>query len=178
MLYEVITQLGLRGEQTIRKTTFSAFGKNDSSFNINTMDWFVITSYSIHYTKLYDIITFGIFLFSIGWTAFLLPSQITGGGVTGIGAVVYFITGFPMAATYFLVNVVLLGFAAKILGIKYALKSVFGMVMTSVFLGLLSAYIKEPVVKEPFMACVVGGILAGAGIGLVFNGGGSRNNFV
>ena len=46
------------------------------------------------------IITFGLFCISFGWCAFLIPSNVTGGGVSGIAAIVYFATGFPPGITY------------------------------------------------------------------------------
>jgi len=55
--------------------------------------------------KDYVTIVFGLVLYAFGWTAFLLPNQITTGGVTGIGALVYYATGsIPIALTYASIN--------------------------------------------------------------------------
>jgi uncharacterized membrane-anchored protein YitT (DUF2179 family) len=61
--------------------------------------------------KDYIFITLGLVSYAFGWTAFLLPYQITTGGLTGIGAIIFYATGFPIQWTYFIVNVVLLSFA-------------------------------------------------------------------
>ena len=45
--------------------------------------------------KDYIYITLGLISYSLGWAAFLLPYQITTGGTTGIGAIIYYATGFP-----------------------------------------------------------------------------------
>jgi uncharacterized membrane-anchored protein YitT (DUF2179 family) len=66
--------------------------------------------------RAYTIIVFGLFLYALSWTAFLLPHKITGGGVSGIGAIVYYATGIPMGYTYFLINVGLIFIAIKMLG--------------------------------------------------------------
>ncbi|MFC0876616.1 YitT family protein [Saccharicrinis sp. FJH2] len=121
----------------------------------------------------YISITFGLFIFSIGWTAFLIPSDITGGGIAGVGTIIYFSTGIPVALTYLLVNVLLLILAFKILGPGYGLKTIYGVAVLTGFLALFQHYIHEPAVQEPFMACVIGGILSGIGTGMVFSGGGS-----
>lgn len=118
-------------------------------------------------------ITLGLFIFSIGWTAFLIPSNITGGGIAGVGAIIYFSTGFPIAVSYVVINAFLLIAAIKILGFGYGVKTIFGVSILTGFLGLFQSLIKEPVVNEPFMACVIGGILSGTGTGMVFSGGGS-----
>lgn len=42
----------------------------------------------------YIFITLGLISYALGWTAFLIPYQITTGGTTGIGAIIYYATGF------------------------------------------------------------------------------------
>lgn len=44
--------------------------------------------------KDYIYITLGLISYSLGWAAFLLPYQITTGGTTGIGAIIYYATDF------------------------------------------------------------------------------------
>ena len=44
--------------------------------------------------KDYLSITFGLICYALGWAAFLLPYQITTGGVTGISAIIYYVPGF------------------------------------------------------------------------------------
>ena len=43
----------------------------------------------------YVMIAIGMILYGIGWTVFLLPNDITTGGVPGIASIVYWATGFP-----------------------------------------------------------------------------------
>lgn len=121
----------------------------------------------------YSIITLGLFINALSWTAFLIPSEIVGGGVTGAAALLFYATGFPVAATFLLVNVVLIIFGIKNLGFGFGIKTIYAIVMLSVFLAVLGHYITEPVVSERFMAAIIGGILGGASVGLVFTQGGS-----
>ena len=58
--------------------------------------------------KEYLMITLGLLMYASSWKGFLLPYKITGGGVTGIGAIIQYGTGFPISATYFIINAVLL----------------------------------------------------------------------
>jgi len=119
------------------------------------------------------IITFGLLLNAVGWTAFLIPAQITGGGITGVSTLVFYGTGFPLGITYLMINAVLIIFSIKILGSSFGVKTIFSVVVLSVLFSLLQQYITKPVVNDTFLSTVLGGILGGAGVGIVFSQGGS-----
>ncbi len=112
----------------------------------------------------------GLILYSVGWTGFLLPSEITTGGVTGIAALVFFGTKIPVALTYFCINAVLLLFSIKILGLKFSLKTIGSVAVLTFLLSFFQTIFKEPIVQnEPFMNSILGGVMCGIGLGLVFN---------
>lgn len=123
----------------------------------------------------YIIIALGLFMYAAAWKAFLLPHQIVGGGVTGIGALVYYATGLPISITYFVLNAILLAFAIKSVGWNFSLRTIYGVIVMTIFFSILpQAQLGTFVGKEDnFMACIIGGIMAGAGIGLVFLSNGS-----
>lgn len=123
--------------------------------------------------KSYGIIVLGCVLYALAWVAFLVPAEITGGGVSGIGATIYYAYGIPVGYTYFAVNVILILLAIKILGASFGVKTVFSMVFLSSLLTFLQPYFTEPLVQDTFLASVIGGILGGAGLGMVFTRGGS-----
>ncbi|MDO9154912.1 MAG: YitT family protein [Paludibacter sp.] len=123
----------------------------------------------------YVFIAFGLFLFAAAWKAFLLPHQITGGGVTGIGAIVYYSTGIPISVSYFAINFVLLLIALKSIGWKFSLRTIYGVAIVTLFFALLPQATPGTFIEanDNFMACVIGGLLSGAGIGIVFLSNGS-----
>ena len=84
--------------------------------------------------KDYLSITFGLICYALGWAAFLIPYQITTGGTTGIGAIIYYATGFPIQWSYFIINAVLMTFAIKILGPKFSIKTTFAIFGLTFFL--------------------------------------------
>ena len=43
--------------------------------------------------KEYSIITLGLLIYVLGWTIFLIPSNLIGGGVTGFGSIIQYATG-------------------------------------------------------------------------------------
>ncbi|MDR1543866.1 MAG: YitT family protein [Prevotellaceae bacterium] len=115
--------------------------------------------------------SFGLILISCGWKWFLLPYQVTGGGATGVAAIIQFGFGINISITYFTINLFLLIIAIKNLGWKFSIKTIFGVVV------LTAAFAINPMRKignfEPFMAVILGGLLNGAGIGIVFLNNGS-----
>jgi uncharacterized membrane-anchored protein YitT (DUF2179 family) len=130
--------------------------------------------FKIDSVKEYITIVFGLAIYALAWTGFLLPHKITTGGVTGIGALLYFAKGIPVAATYLVINCFLLAISIKIIGFKFCVRTIFGVAVLTVFLSVSQTLIKRPLlVSEPFMACVVGGVLAGLGGGIVFSANGS-----
>lgn len=124
--------------------------------------------------KEYVTILFGLALYTLGWTGFLLPHEITTGGITGLAALVFFANGLPVAVTYFSINIVLLIISIRMFGWKFSLRTIVGVLVLTLFLSIAQKYIHKPLlVGEPFMACVIGGILAGAGVGTVLTANGS-----
>ena len=119
--------------------------------------------------KDYTIITLGLMCYAFGWTGFLVSNEIVTGGTTGLSALIFFGTKIPIPVTYFTINGILLIAAIRIIGWQYCIRSIFGVLMTTILLSIATVYIKEPLVKdEPFMSCIIGGIMLGIGIGLAF----------
>ena len=113
--------------------------------------------------------------YGIGWTVFLLPNDITTGGVPGIASIVFWATGFPVQYTYFLINAVLLMLALKILGFKFSIKTIFAVFTLTFFLSLIQELTAgmHLLQDQPFMACVLGASFCGSGIGIAFSSNGS-----
>lgn len=126
-------------------------------------------------TRDYLMIALGMILYGIGWTVFLLPNDITTGGVPGIASIVFWATGFPVQYTYFLINAVLLMLALKILGFKFSIKTIFAVFTLTFFLSLIQKLTADMhlLQDQPFMACVLGASFCGSGIGIAVSSNGS-----
>lgn len=131
--------------------------------------------------KDYIFITLGLIVYAIGWAAFLLPYQITTGGTTGIGAIIYYSTGFPIQWSYLIINAVLMTFAIKVLGPKFSIKTTYAIFMLTFLLWLFQLIMVDDLGyplrllgdNQDFMACIIGALLCGVGLGIVFNSNGS-----
>ena len=123
----------------------------------------------------YVLIATGLILYGIGWTVFLLPNDITTGGVPGIASLVYFATGFPVQYTYFIINAILLMLSLKILGFKFSLKTIYAVFVLTFFLEVIQQWVGDMhlLADQPFMAYVLGSSFCGAGIGIAFSANGS-----
>ena len=117
--------------------------------------------------KDYIFITFGLISYAMG--------------TTGIGAIIYYATGFPIQWSYFIINAVLMTFAIKILGPKFSIKTTFAIFGLTFFLWFFQMLVNGPDGVPPqilgpgqdFMACLIGAAMCGVGLGVVFNCNGS-----
>ena len=123
----------------------------------------------------YVVILVGLFSYALGWTVFLLPNNITIGGVPGISSILYWAYGLPVQIPFFAVNAVLLIFALKTLGLKFCVRTIFGVVMTTIILSFLQPWVKDAHLLQDqlFMATVIGSCFCGVGVGLVLTSNGS-----
>ena len=126
-------------------------------------------------------INVGLISYAIGWAAFLLPYKMTTGGLTGMCAIFYYLTDIPIQLTFCIVNVVLILLALRELGYRFVIKTTYAIFMLSFFLDVAQNMMKDD--KGQFlqilgpgqdsMACILGAILCGFGIGIVFVSNGS-----
>jgi uncharacterized membrane-anchored protein YitT (DUF2179 family) len=123
--------------------------------------------------KDYSIITFGLLLFVLGWLLFLIPAEITGGGVSGLAAVVFFATKVPVSITFLIINAVLVLIAIKILGASFGVKTIYSIAVLTVFFAVFQNVLEKPLVDDTFLSAVLGGMMGGIGLGIVFSRGGS-----
>ncbi len=124
----------------------------------------------------YFLITIGLICYAFGWSAFLLPYQITTGGVTGISAIIYYASGVPIQYSYFIINAILMTAAIKILGPKFSIKTTYAIFMLTFLLWFFQQLIGNTQVigvGQDFMACIIGATMCGAGLGIVFINNGS-----
>lgn len=122
----------------------------------------------------YFMICVGLAIFAVGWTAFLIPAEMTGGGVSGIAAIIYFATGsIPMGVSTFLINALLLAVAWRVLGTKFCLNTLFCTIILSLFFGIGQSFFTDPLVNDPFMSAIIGGAMSAFGVGVAINYGGN-----
>ena len=130
--------------------------------------------------KDYVYIVIGLVIYAIGFTCFMLPYEITSGGVSGISGLIYYSTGFNAAFSYLIINVFLMLIAWKTMGWQYCLHTLFATLVITFLIDYgqtlitgESGEMMKIIGEQKFMACVLGGCLEGLGLGLTFLAGGS-----
>ncbi len=131
--------------------------------------------------KEYSLITVGVLMYVMGWIVFLIPNNMIGGGVTGLGSIVQYATGgaVKIGYTYFVVNAGLLVLALFTLGRSFGTKSVYAILLTSVALNLGQGLVPDEIIRllaldnGKLMCTIMGGIMVGVGIGMSISQGGS-----
>ena len=129
--------------------------------------------------KAYVIITLGLLLYTLGWIVFVIPNNMVGGGVTGLSAILLYAFNIPVGASFFVINLILLLIALKVLGKGFGMKTVYAIVIASVFYEILPAVIPDVFIQEiaisngKLLCAIFGGVCAGLGIGISFSQGGS-----
>ncbi|MBQ2483364.1 MAG: YitT family protein [Bacteroidales bacterium] len=129
--------------------------------------------------KAYIIITLGLLCYVLGWTIFLIPNNLVGGGVSGISSIILYAFGVPISVTYFAINIILLLIALKVLGKGFGVKTVYAIVAATLFFQFVPAFIPQDFIEEiaisngKLLSAIFGGVLSGLGIGISFSQGGS-----
>ncbi len=129
--------------------------------------------------KEYIVIALGLLLYTSGWVIFLIPNNLVGGGVSGISALLLYSFGIPISISFFVINLVLLAIALKVLGKGFGIKTVYAIVVASLFFEIIPKIILPEFIQEvgvangKLLASLIGGVCSGAGIAITFTQGGS-----
>lgn len=125
--------------------------------------------------KDYFFIVFGICLYGLGFSAFIAPFGVITGGMAGLGQVVFYATqklfgfGIPVAVTMYVVNILMLVVAYRIVGKTFVIRTIFGVTVVSIVIGIMMPLFPQPILKgETFMSIIIGSMMCGIGLGLAF----------
>lgn len=106
-------------------------------------------------------------LYAAAVRVFLAPNDILLGGFTGISTVLHHLFGTPIGTVVFLLNVPLLVLAYRKFGAAFLLRTGLATLLSSAFMDLFALFL--PVYTgDRLLGALFGGILGGAGLGLVF----------
>lgn len=103
----------------------------------------------------------GAFIMAVGIALFLLPNQLSSGGISGIATITYYLLKIPMGTMILAINIPLFLFSFYKIGKSFFIKSIIGTISLSVFIDILDKL--EPLTEDRFLACIYGGIIIGLG---------------
>lgn len=129
--------------------------------------------------KEYVLVAIGITIYVLGWVVFLIPNNLVGGGVTGIGTIIQYATGFNVGYTFFIINGILLVIGFFIMGSGFGGKTIMAIIMASVGLRILPEIVPQTIIQAlaldngKLVSTLIGAVMAGLGIGIAMSQGGS-----
>ncbi len=103
----------------------------------------------------------GTLIMAVGISQFLLPNQLSSGGITGIATITYYLIGIPMGTMILIINVPLFIVSIYKIGKSFFVKSIIGTISLSICIDFFDRF--EPLTHDRFLACIYGGIIIGLG---------------
>ena len=113
-------------------------------------------------------ILLGALIGGAAYPLFLTPNRIAPGGITGIATILNFLLKWPVGTVSLVLNVPLFLIGYKTMGRIFAFRSLIATVLFSVFIDVLPL---RPVINDPMLGALYGGVLLGVGLGLIMRGG-------
>lgn len=115
----------------------------------------------------YIAIIIGSAVYAAGFQFFMFPNNIVSGGVVGIAMIINRLTSLPVGVMTIVLNVPLFIIAWRHFGLEFMLATLAGMGISSGFVDLfaLTGYIAT---NDPMLGAMIGGVVKGAGLGLVY----------
>ena len=110
-------------------------------------------------------------IMAFGTSAFLLPNQLSSGGLSGVATITYYLLKIPMGAMIMALNIPLFILAGYRLGKEFFAKSLIGTISLSIFIDIFDKY--PAVTTDRFLACIYGGIIMGIGTAIILKAGAS-----
>lgn len=108
---------------------------------------------------------FGAIIMAFGISLFLLPTQLSSGGFSGIATLAYYFLEIPMGISILVLNIPLFIFTFFRLGKSFFIKSIIGTFSLSIFIDIFDKI--HPLTEDRFLACIYGGIIIGIGTALI-----------
>jgi len=113
----------------------------------------------------------GALLMATGLEIFLVPNNVIDGGITGISIMLAHLSRLPLGLFIFVLNLPFFYLGYKQIGKTFALSTVFGIIVLSIFTSLF--YPIPAFTDDILLATIFGGMILGVGVGLVIRYGGA-----
>lgn len=115
----------------------------------------------------YFLIIIGSAIYAAGFVFFMYPNSIIVGGVSGIAMIINYLTDLPVGIMTIVLNIPLFVIAWKYFGTGFIVSSLVGMTVSSVFVDLFTL-LNFSATDDMLLACVIGGVVKGVGLGIVY----------
>lgn len=119
--------------------------------------------------RAYSLLTIGAVMLALANDIFLIPNQVFSGGATGVALIINSFLGISVGVVVLLVNIPLLAAGLFWLGgWRFLVRTTYTVIVYSLLLDILRPFFEKSVTTDPLLYTLYGGLLGGAGVGLVF----------
>ncbi len=115
----------------------------------------------------YSLITLGAVVYAIGFQYFMFPNHIVAGGVTGIAMILNRFTNWPVGMTVLVMNIPLFLIAWRHFGLDYLIGALVGTAISSVCVDIFAST-GIVATTDPMLGSIIGGVIKGAGLGMIY----------
>lgn len=115
----------------------------------------------------------GCAIFGAGIDAFVLPHKLVSTGISGVGLILYYVTGLSVGSWNMILNIPIFWAAWKWLGTRVVVKTLYGTLMLSWMIDLFNFLQYDMIIKDPLLSSMMAGITTGVGLGIVYRVGGN-----
>ncbi len=116
-------------------------------------------------------VVIGSAVYSLGMNLFYTPAKLLAGGVAGFAQLLNYEFGLPVSLMVVLINIPMFLLGWKLVNRKFILYSAVGMAIFTGFIQLFSGLHLE--FSSPLTSVMMGGVLTGLGVGLIYRSGAS-----
>ena len=116
------------------------------------------------------LISLGSALLAGGIVFFLLPVNMVTGGTPGMAMIIHYLAGISTGKAMMVINLPLLLAGLKFIDIKFMLRTLYSIGLTSVLIDVFVANFSFPPINSLLLSSLYGGAFVGAGVGLVLKG--------
>ena len=116
------------------------------------------------------LICLGATLLASGVAFFMLPAKIATGGTPGMAMILHYLSGLSTGQAMALINIPLLLAGFKYIDLGFALRTIGAIALTATLIDLFSLTLAFSLTDNLMLSAIYGGVLIGAGVGLVLKG--------
>ena len=119
------------------------------------------------YLTKYCLIVLGCVIYAVGFQFFCYPNAITTGGVVGMAMIINQLTKLPVGVLTIVMNVPLFLIAWRHFGLDFLIGSLVGMGLSSLMVDFCATF-GIVATDDPMLAALIGGVIKGIGMGMVY----------
>jgi len=120
------------------------------------------------------LLVIGSALMGLSYSLFIIPHHFVPGGASGIAIIINYFFKLPVGALIIVINIPIFVVGVKIMGRRYGLRSLVGMLLSSLVIDFFYEVLRmKSATGNPLLASIYGGVTLGVGLGIVFRAGSS-----